>query len=206
MNFFRNFFASVLGSLTAFGLLFVILLLIVSATASFINLQTGVSSLSSNSVLDLDLNIPVVERPPVFDQIQNLLGIEEEVIGLPDVLSAIRIAGESSEVEGIRLRSDFISAGWAQTNSIRNALDDFKSKGKFIYAYGDVFTQKGYYLASVADSIFLNPLGSMEFKGLASEVLYYKGFQDKYGFKMEVIRHGKYKSAVEPFLENEMST
>ena len=127
MNFFKSFFAALLGSLTAFGLLFAILLLIVSATASIINVQTSVSSLSSNSVLDLDLNIPVVERPPVFDEIQNLLGIEEEVIGLPDILSAIRIAGESSEIEGIRLRSDFISAGWSQTNSIRKALNDFKS-------------------------------------------------------------------------------
>ena len=124
--------------------------MIVSATASIINVQTSVSSFSSNSVLDLDLNIPVVERPPVFDEIQNLLGIEEEVIGLPDILSAIRIAGENSKIKGIRLRSDFLSAGWAQTNSIRKALNDFKSKEKFIYAYGDVFTQKGYYLASVA--------------------------------------------------------
>ncbi len=206
MNFLKNFFASLLGSLTAFGLLFIIILLIVSATASIINVQTSVSSLSSNSILDLDLNIPVVERPPVFDEIQNLLGIEEEVIGLTDIISAIRIAGESPEIKGIRLRSDFISAGWAQTNSIRKALNNFKTKDKFIYAYGDVFTQKGYYLASVADSIFLNPAGSMEFKGLASEVLYYKDFQDNYGFKMEVVRHGKYKSAVEPFLENEMST
>ena len=130
MNFFKSFFASFLGSLTAFGLLFAILLLIVSATASIINVQTSVSSLNSNSVLDLDLNIPVVERPPVFDEIQNLLGIEEEVIGLPDILSAIRIAGESPEIEGIRLRSDFISAGWAQTNSIRKALKDIKSKDK----------------------------------------------------------------------------
>jgi protease-4 len=124
---------------------------------------------------------------------------------LPNILSAIKIAAENPKIQGIRLRSDFISSGWAQTHSIRKALKDFKSKDKFIYAYGDVFTQKGYFLASVADSIFLNPVGALEFKGLASEVLYYKDFQDKYGFKMEVVRHGKYKSAVEPFLENEMS-
>ena len=205
MNFTRNFFASVLGTLTAFGLLFVILLLIISATASIFNASTGVRTLSDNSILNLDLNLPIVERPPVFDEIQSLLGLEEEVLGLPSILSAIKIAAENPKIQGIRLRSDFISSGWAQTHSIRKALKDFKSKDKFIYAYGDVFTQKGYFLASVADSIFLNPVGALEFKGLASEVLYYKDFQDKYGFKMEVVRHGKYKSAVEPFLENEMS-
>ena len=205
MNFTRSFFASVLGTLTAFGLLFVILLLIISATASIFNALTGVRTLSDNSILNLDLNLPIVERPPVFDEIQSLLGLEEEVLGLPNILSAIKIAAENPKIQGIRLRSDFISSGWAQTHSIRKALKDFKSKDKFIYAYGDVFTQKGYFLASVADSIFLNPVGALEFKGLASEVLYYKDFQDKYGFKMEVVRHGKYKSAVEPFLENEMS-
>ena len=205
MNFTRSFFASVLGSLTAFGLLFVILLLIISATASIFNASSGVRTLSDNSILNLDLNLPIVERPPVFDEIQSLLGLEEEVLGLPNILSAIKIAAENPKIQGIRLRSDFILSGWAQTHSIRNALKDFKSKGKFIYSYGDVFTQKGYFLASVADSIFLNPVGALEFKGLASEVLYYKDFQDKYGFKMEVVRHGKYKSAVEPFLENEMS-
>ena len=205
MNFTRSFFASVLGTLSAFGLLFVILLLIISATASIFNASTGVRTLSDNSILNLDLNLPIVERPPVFDEIQSLLGLEEEVLGLPSILSAIKIAAENPKIQGIRLRSDFISSGWAQTHSIRKALKDFKSKDKFIYAYGDVFTQKGYFLASVADSIFLNPLGALEFKGLASEVLYYKDFQDKYGFKMEVVRHGKYKSAVEPFLENEMS-
>lgn len=205
MNFTRSFFASVLGTLTAFGLLFVILLLIISAAASIFNASTGVRTLSDNSILNLDLNLPIVERPPVFDEIQSLLGLEEEVLGLPNILSAIKIAAENPKIQGIRLRSDFISSGWAQTHSIRKALKDFKSKDKFIYAYGDVFTQKGYFLASVADSIFLNPVGALEFKGLASEVLYYKDFQDKYGFKMEVVRHGKYKSAVEPFLENEMS-
>jgi protease-4 len=179
--------------------------LIISATASIFNASSGVRTLSDNSILNLDLNLPIVERPPVFDEIQSLLGLEEEVLGLPNILSAIKIAAENPKIQGIRLRSDFISSGWAQTHSIRKALKDFKSKDKFIYAYGDVFTQKGYFLASVADSIFLNPVGALEFKGLASEVLYYKDFQDKYGFKMEVVRHGKYKSAVEPFLENEMS-
>ena len=112
MNFTRSFFASVLGTLTAFGLLFVILLLIISATASIFNASTGVKTLSDNSILNLDLNLPIVERPPVFDEIQSLLGLEEEVLGLPNILSAIKIAAENPKIQGIRLRSDFISSGF----------------------------------------------------------------------------------------------
>ena len=205
MNFLRSFFASVLGTLTAIGFAFAILLFIFSATASLLNAPSANRPLKSSSILSLDLKLPLVERPPVFDEIQQFLGIDEEVIALPDVLSAIRTASTDPNVEGIRLRSDFVTAGWSQAHSIRKALKKFKSTGKFIYAYGDFFTQKGYFVASVADSIFLKPAGAFEFKGLASEVLYYKDFQDTYGFKMEVVRHGKYKSAVEPFLENEMS-
>jgi protease-4 len=205
MNFLKSFFASILGTLTALGLFFVILLLFVSGIASIINAPSGLTSVKQNSVLDLNLNYPIVDRAPNFDEFQRFLGLEDEVLGLPDILSAIDKAKDNSSIKGIRLRTDFISAGWAQTRSIRNALNRFKESGKFIYAYGDLYTQKGYYLASVSDSIFLNPVGILEFKGLASEVLYYKDFQEEYGVKMEVIRHGKYKSAVEPYLENEMS-
>ena len=205
MNFLKSFFASILGTLTALGLFFVILLLFISGIASIMNAPSGLTSIKQNSVLDLNLNYPVVDRAPNFDEFQRFLGLEDEVLGLPDILSAIDKARDNSSINGIRLRTDFISAGWAQTRSIRNALNRFKESGKFIYAYGDLYTQKGYYLASVSDSIFLNPVGILEFKGLASEVLYYKDFQEEYGVKMEVIRHGKYKSAVEPYLENEMS-
>ena len=205
MNFLKSFFASILGTLTALGLFFVILLLFVSGIASIINAPSGLTSVKQNSVLDLNLNYPIVDRAPNFDEFQRFLGLEDEVLGLPDILSAIDKAKDNSSIKGIRLRTDFISAGWAQTRSIRNALNRFKESGKFIYAYGDLYTQKGYYLASVSDSIFLNPVGILEFKGLASEVLYYKDFQEEYGVKMEVIRHGKYKSAVEPYLENQMS-
>jgi len=205
MNFLRSFFASVLGTLTAVGLIFALLFLIISALASTINTTEMISPIGSKSVLDLNLNLPIVERAPAFDEIQKILGFKEQVIGLPQLIKAIQQAANHPSISGIRLRSDFVSAGWSQTHSIRNALKSFKNTGKFIYAYGDVFTQKGYFLASVADSVFLNPAGVFEYKGLASEVMYYKDFQEKYGLKMEVVRHGKYKSAVEPFLQNKMS-
>ena len=205
MNFLRTFFASVLGTLTALSLIIIFGLLILSGIASVFNSSTLSKTFNSKSILNLNFNLPIVDRNPAFSEIQNFLGLDEDVIGLPNILSAIKSAEENTDIKGIRLRSDYINAGWPQTRSIRNALNDFKKTGKFIYAYGDFFTQKGYYLSSIADSIFLNPVGDLEFKGLASEVLYYKDFQDQYGFKMEVIRHGKYKSAVEPFLQNKMS-
>lgn len=205
MNFLRTFFASVLGTLTALSLIIIFGLLILSGIASIFNSSTLSKTFNSKSVLNLNFNLPIVDRNPAFSEVQNFLGLNEDVIGLPNILSAIKSAEENTDIKGIRLRSDYINAGWPQTRSIRNALNNFKKTGKFIYAYGDFFTQKGYYLSSIADSIFLNPVGDLEFKGLASEVLYYKDFQDQYGFKMEVIRHGKYKSAVEPFLQNKMS-
>ena len=205
MNFFKNFLASILGTLTALGLFFTIILILISATASIIVSPSSVKSIKSNSVLDLNLNFPITDRNPSFDELEMIFGLDDEVLGLPEILSAINKAAENPDIKGIRLRSDFIPAGWSQTRSIRNALLKFKEQGKFIYSYADFLTQKGYYLASVADSIILNPVGVFEFKGLASEVLYYKDFQDQYGVKMEVVRHGKYKSAVEPYLENEMS-
>jgi protease-4 len=205
MNFIKSFFASILGTLTALGIFFVMVLLIISGFASLMNAPSGGGLISDNSVLKLDLNGTILDRAPTFDELQRVLGLEESTLGLPNIIAAIDKASKQEKIKGISLRADFISAGWAQTRSIRNALLRFKESGKFIYSYGDVYTQKGYYLSSVSDSIYLNPLGALEFKGLASEVLYYKNFQDEYGLKMEVIRQGKYKSAVEPYLENEMS-
>ena len=93
----------------------------------------------------------------------------------------------------------------AQSKALRDKLEDFKKSGKFIVCYADIFMQKEYYINSVADTIYLNPIGEMDFKGLSSEIMFFKDIQEKTGIKMEVIRHGKYKSAVEPFLASEMS-
>ncbi|MCH1433082.1 MAG: S49 family peptidase, partial [Flavobacteriaceae bacterium] len=205
MNFFKNFLASVLGTLTAIGLFFALILMFVSAAASVIVSPSGTKAVQANSILDLNLNVPITDRNPSFDELEIILDLNDEVLGLPEILSAIDKAAQNPKIQGIRLRSDLITAGWSQTRSIRKALENFKVEGKFIYSYADIYTQKGYYLSSVADTIVLNPVGAFEFKGLASEVLYYKDFQDEYGVKMEVVRLGKYKSAVEPFLDNKMS-
>ena len=205
MNFFKSFFASILGTLTALILLLVFGLILISGIASILQEPIAPKISKPNSVVTLNLNTQIADRPPKFNELEVLFELNDQIIGLHDLLLAIENAAQHPNIEGIILQADFISAGWSQIREIRNALLRFKTTGKFIYAYHDIASQKSYYLTSVADSIFLNPAGMIEFKGLASEVLYYKDFQDQYGLKMEVIRHGKYKSAVEPFLENEMS-
>ncbi|MCL4119227.1 UNVERIFIED_CONTAM: hypothetical protein GTU68_015077, partial [Idotea baltica] len=161
-------------------------------------------SIKSNSILELQLNRPISDYTGNND-VDPFAVIFEESQGLDEILHAIEIAKDDKDIKGISIKNNFLLAGLAQTQAIRKALLDFKESGKFIYAYADFYMQKDYYLASVADKVYLNPVGVLDFKGLSSEVLFYKDLQEKTGIKMEVIRHGKYKSAVEPFLSNEMS-
>ena len=206
MNFLRTFFASVLGTLTALFLGGIILFMLIAGIASVVNSDdSSAAMIQENSVLSLKLNLPIMDNVPGSQDFQVSLGLDAESIQLIDLVTAIDLAKTNDKIKGIHLRSDYLVAGWAQTKTLRDALLSFKDSGKFVSAYADFFTQKGYYLASVADSIFVNPNGGVELKGLASEVLYFKDFEDEYGFKMEVIRHGKYKSAVEPYLSNSMS-
>ena len=206
MNFFKSFLASVLGTVVA--LIFVGLLLIMSVAgiATAVASEEAISvDVSENSLLELDLDRPMFDNVGATQDFEEALGLGEDVLKFYDVVLAIRKAAKDDKIKGIDLKTMSPNMGWSQAQSIRKALEEFKAAGKFIYAFGDYFSQKGYYLASVSDSIFLHPMGGMEFKGLAAEVLYYKDFQEEYGFKMEVVRHGKYKSAVEPYLEDKMS-
>lgn len=130
---------------------------------------------------------------------------EQKGIGLTDVINAIEAAKTDDNIKGISILNDESSLGLAQYKDLRNALESFKKSGKFVWAYANTYSQKEYYLNSVANTVYLNPAGDLDFKGLSSEVMFFKDFQDKSGIHMEVIRHGKYKSAVEPFLENKMS-
>ncbi|MDH3697534.1 MAG: signal peptide peptidase SppA [Flavobacteriaceae bacterium] len=199
MKFLRNLLAAVLGSLIAFGIVFFMFLIF----ASLASTEEGVS-VKDNSVLELKIPYPIQDYTGKSDDDPFNL-FYDPVIGLDDIIHAITIAAEDDDIKGISLNNNFLMAGISQTQAIRKALEDFKSTGKFVYAYGDFYMQKDYYLASVADSIYMNPLGGLDFKGLAAEVLFFKDLQDKSGIKMEVVRHGKYKSAVEPFLDDEMS-
>ncbi len=200
MNFLRNLLAAILGCLFAFGIIFVMFFVF----ASLFGGSEDAVLVKKNSVLELQLQLPISDYVGGSAD-DPFASFYAESQGLDEILNAIVVAKEDDDIKGISINNNFILAGLAQTQAIRTALQDFKTSGKFIYTYGDFYMQKDYYLASVADSIFINPVGILDFRGLASEVLFFKDLQEKTGVKMEVIRHGKYKSAVEPYLANEMS-
>jgi len=200
MNFLRNLLAAIIGCLIAFGIMFVMFLVL----AALIGRGEDTVVVKNNSVLEIQLQTPINDYVGM-DESNPFAGLFNVNQGLDDILHAIRVAKDDNKIKGISLNNNVIMAGLSQTKAIRDALLDFESSGKFIYAFGDFYTQKDYYLASVAKEVYLNPVGDLDFKGLSTEVLFFKDLQEKTGIKMEVIRHGKYKSAVEPFLANEMS-
>lgn len=157
-----------------------------------------------NSVLELSFVGPILDYTGK-DETDPFAAFGGEELGLDEILHAIKVAKNDDNIEGISITTGYLLAGVAQTREIRKALLDFKSSGKFVMAHSDVYAQRDYYLASAADEVYINPVGVLDFKGLATEVLFYKELQEKSGIKMEVIRHGKYKSAVEPFLSDTMS-
>ena len=161
-------------------------------------------SVEKNSVLELDLSSIQMDYAGKFtDPIFVMLN--EKQNGFVDVLNAIEYAKSDEKIKGISLLNSNYFLGTAQAKALRMKLEDFKKSKKFIVSYGDIYLQDSYYVNSIADTLYLNPAGAIDFKGLASEVMYYKDFQDQTGIKMEVIRHGKYKSAVEGYLDNKMS-
>lgn len=163
------------------------------------------TKIAENSLLELRLDFPIADNAgnvkfkdfPFLD--------EDKKDGLFDLVNAIDYASTDDNIKGISIEPKFFHAGITQTKTFRDALIRFKESGKFVTAYADIYTQLGYYLSSVADTVYINPVGDLDFRGLATELLYMKDIQEKTGVKMEVIRLGKYKSAVEPFLDNEMS-
>ena len=159
-----------------------------------------------DSVLELNFELPIKDDYSVTDPFADLLGGgDSDVLELHEIINAIENAKTDDNIKGLSINAKYINAGIAQTQAIRDKLLEFKESGKFITAYADYYNQANYYLSSVADSMYVNPVGGADLKGLATEVLYFKDFEDKYGIKMEVIRQGKYKSAGEPFLANKMS-
>ncbi|WP_427872222.1 signal peptide peptidase SppA [Flavobacterium sp. MMS24-S5] len=162
-------------------------------------------SVKSNSVIELNLKEIKNDYAGKYKDPWVTRFSEQKGIGLTDVINAIEAAKKDDNIKGISILNDESSLGLAQYKDLRNALESFKKSGKFVWAYANTYSQKEYYLNSVANTIYLNPAGDLDFKGLSSEVMFFKDFQDKSGIHMEVIRHGKYKSAVEPFLDNKMS-
>ena len=159
----------------------------------------------NNSVIELNLSDISDDYAGKYSDPWVTAFSERKKIGLTDVINAIEIAETDDAIKGISILNTNSSLGMAQSKELRDALNRFKKSGKFIYSYANSYSQKEYYLNSVDNSIYINPIGELDFKGLSTEVMFFKDFQEKSGLKMEVIRHGKYKSAVEPFLENKMS-
>ena len=203
MDFFRKVLASCLGTSIALIILTFSGFFLFGILVSSMDKDSKVT-VTNNSVLEINLGSPIKDYVPVSDNPFDKL-FDDDKLQLSSVINAIENAKYDDKIKGISILNLTVNAGIAQTQAIRNKLVEFKETGKFITAYADFYTSKNYYLSSVADSIYVTPYGGVDFKGLSSERLFYKDFQEKYGVKMEVIRHGKYKSAVEGYLNNKMS-
>jgi protease-4 len=201
MRFLGNVLATVVGLFVFFMLFFFGILFIATIFGS----ETEVVEVKNNSVIELNLEHIKNDYAGKYKDPWMEILADGEKVGLSDIINAIEKAKTDDDIKGISILNDDSELGIAQSKSLRDALENFKKSGKFVMAYANSFSQKEYYLNSVANTVYINPVGDFDFKGLSAEIMFFKDFQDKTGVKMEVIRHGKYKSAVEPFLDNKMS-
>lgn len=207
MNFFKQVLATLTGIIIASVILFFGLIFIVGVIVQQSSKDMAAPA-PTNSVLHISLDYGIVEKTeynPLGDFNLPLYSTEKS-IGLNDIIARIKAAKEDDNIKGIYLSPSSVGAGYATLKAVRDALVDFKSSNKFIVSYSDVYSQKAYYLASVADDVYLNPQGALDFKGISSSVIFMKEALEKLGVEMQVIKVGTYKSAVEPFLLNQMST
>ena len=203
-DFLKYTLATVTGIILSGVLGFLLLFAFLSAIISWADKPVLIKD---NSVLVIRLDGTINERSSwdPLGKIDWMAMDYKSGYGLDDILSAIREAKQDDRIRGIYLNPSVISAGTASVEEIREALADFKTSGKFVYAYGENLSQKAYYLSSVADKIMINPRGSISFHGLAVVIPFFTKALDKLGIHMQIIRHGKYKAAVEPFLRQNMS-
>ncbi len=165
-------------------------------------------TVSENSVLVLNAGTIIPDRGSEnpFGDINFMNMTYNPSIGLNEILNNIRKASADDKIKGILIENGLLSSGWATTGEIRNALMEFRDSGKFVISYSDyVLTQECYYLSTAADRIYVSPGSMVDFKGLSGEVMFFKNALDKLGIEMQVIRHGKFKGAVEPFMLDKLS-
>jgi len=201
MRFLGNVLATIVGLFVFLMLFFFGIVLIAVVFGG----DTEEVTIKNNSVIELNLGHIKNDYAGKYKDPWMTILADGEKVGLSDIINAIESAKTDDDIKGISILNEESELGIAQRKALRDALEDFKKSGKFVMAYANSYSQKEYYLNSVANTIYLNPVGDLDFKGLAAEIMFFKDFQDKTGVKMEVIRHGKYKSAVEPFLDNKMS-
>lgn len=206
MSFIKQVLATITGILISSLLIFFAFLVIIAVLIQQSTSAT-MEAAPTNSVLYISLDYGIVEKGesnPLGDIDLPLVSVDKSV-GLNEILSRIKAAKTDDNIKGIYLNPSAAGMGFASLKAIRDALIDFKTSKKFIVAYSEVYAQKAYYIASVADKVYINPQGSLDFKGLSSSVFFMKEALDKLGVDMQVIKVGTYKSAVEPFILNEMS-
>ena len=199
MKFLRNLLATLVG-------LFIFSVIVVIFIGAFVSLATSeeVVTVKENSVLHIKLNKPIGERA-FKDPFNELFTGYSSNVGLIELIESIRDAKGNEKIKGIYLESGIPMGGFASIGAIHKALEDFKTSGKFITSYAEIYTEGGYYLASTADDIYLNPRGYFELNGISANVTFLKGMLDKLEIEPEIFRVGDFKSAVEPFLRKDMS-
>lgn len=205
-----QFFKYTLATLMGLFLFLIISILLIVGIGAAMSGGESEFEVKENSILKLDLNRPIVENASTeednpFATFPNPFFESTEKIGLIQILSALERARIDNNVKGIYLDVSFPMAGYAKLTEIRNALEKFKQSGKFIYAYSNSYSEKAYYIASVADEAYLNPSGLLDFNGISVQYMFYKKAFDKLEIEPLVFRVGQYKSAVEPFIRENMS-
>ena len=203
----KKFLTAMLGSIAGFWISLIILvitffLFIIVAVGN--NVEQSIS-LTPNSVLHIELKGVISEREKSIESIYDIQSFNENAISYRDIINAIYSAKDDANIEGIYLDCYGSELGIASRQEIVEAIADFKQSGKWVYAYADNYVQGDYYIASVADSIFLNPIGSIDIHGLSATTFFYKGLMDKIGIEAQILKVGTYKSAVEPFILTKMS-
>ncbi len=201
-DFFKFMFASMLGFFLTIMLLSIILFTVVVSLVALAT--TEEVKTPRNCILQIRLDNPISDRSPKNPLFVDLRAWSRRN-GLTDILHNIHKAKNDNNIKGILLDVSVIQAGYSTIGEIRDALIDFKKSGKFIVSYSEFYSQGAYYLASVADRIYLQPQGMILFKGLDAEVTFIKGTLDKLDIKMQILRHGKFKSATEPLFLDKMS-
>ena len=205
MRFFKVVFASALGYILAIVLFIV--------TVIFIGIGVALKAkpevkIPSDGVLNMKLNYPLADKSVDDSPIVLLSALDPNAnipLGLNKILQAIDQAKDDDKIKGIILDLTTFSSGYAKVSEIRNRLEDFKSSGKFVYAYADYYYFPTYYMASVADSVFINPEGEMSFTGMVGQVSFFAGALEKMGIEVQAIRAGKFKGAVESFTRKNLS-
>lgn len=200
-SFIKYTFATVVGlflTMTLFTIISIISL------AGMIATEGMGAPIKEKSILHLNLS-GILEERSETNPFASLMGEGNESISLENALLALKKAAKNDKIEGVYVESGAFGATPAMAQELRQALVEFKESGKWVVAYGDSYSKMGYYLASVADSVLLNPEGTVDFSGMATEIMFYKDVLEKIGVKMQVFKVGTYKSAVEPFICTEMS-